>query len=161
MKNRRTRWISPLLLALFALVAAPAPLALAGSPASTIEVFVDGASAAQGTLIDGVAYVETSMLASAAGLTEGRDWHVDGTRLVVDSVTRRDADAKLQVQETGVISRKVKTIGGRAYLPTDDLARLVGGHGHLDQKRNAVRIWVGVQCPTCRIAPKVKTNSSL
>lgn len=136
------------------------PLAVA-SPPTPVDVYVDGQKATNAVLIDNGAYIEAGALAAAAGLQEGRDWHLDGARFVVDRTTRRDHDAALVVQQDGVLTAHLRQFSGHAYVPLDDLARALGGHGHVDRKLHAVHIWVATACTTCRIAPKSPNHSSL
>ncbi len=136
------------------------PFTLA-SPSASVDVYVDGQKATNAVLIEGAAFVEAGTLAAAAGLVEGRDWHLDGTRFVVDRTTRRDRDAALVVQQDGVLTSHLRPLAGHAYVPVDDLARALGGHGHLDPKLGVVHIWVATQCTTCRIAPRSPNHSSL
>ncbi len=142
---------------------APAPAsasATAPESANAVHVQVDGKTLVEGVVIDGTPYVEAGALAEAAGLRHEHDWRVDGTRLIVET-TSRDRDAALQVRTAGIVSRGVRHVDGRPYVPADDVAHALGGHAHYDGKSRTLRVFVGTACGVCRLGVQTAVKSSL
>jgi hypothetical protein len=146
--------------AVLAVTPVSAGTAAPAAVAAPVDLQVDGKTVVQAIVLDGKPYVEAGALAAAAGLHHEHDWKVDGTRFVIES-TARDRDAKIEVRETGVISRGVLTVDGRHYVPADDIAHALGGHAHYDGKAKTLRVSVGAPCSVCKLGAQPGTKSSL
>lgn len=128
---------------------------IAGGP----SVLVDGKPFGTAVLLDGVPYFEVTALTSENGLVQARGWKVDGDLLVAGEESR-NREGVVVVQRSGVVSRHVRTVDGRAFVPVDDVAHSLGGHVHDDRKSGVLRVSTVRRCDYCVLATK-EANTGL
>lgn len=128
-------------------------LSASAASAGTVPVVVDGKPLGEAVVIEGVPHFDVAAITGANGMARARGWRLDGAVLSASS-QGSGTPASLAVQRDGVVSRRVRTVEGRALVPVDDVAQALGGHVHTGSKDGVLRVSTVSRCDFCVLAPK-------
>lgn len=140
-------------LAILAIAAILAVSSAANAVQSEIEVRVNGQHLGRGVDIDGEVFVAVSELEAAIDPeSRGRDvLTLRDSRLYAAAPWAQHGGA-VTIQRQGLISSRVRTVGGETFVPVTDLERAFGARVFTDEQDCVLAIRAN-DCATCTLAP--------